>query len=238
MAPLRDSYLSRLMQTFITEIALLIYSPSVSPPFSFFFFFFFLSQRCLNLGPPEGIRAFISRPGVYFKEASARNESFPPVTVPVTAHTCSVALMAMTEPRERLGVASLAHFLCHLATWAIRAPRMCRCRFVPVRWRCCGAQTALGTQSVYFHERITPATCCTHTWLSAFMTSRLYFDSLISLIICSLPRNSVGKKSTRSEAVKDYSLVSPFIQYISGLPQSFLSFRGVTSAECWMSAGR
>lgn len=33
MAPLRDSYLSRLMQTFITEIALLIRSPSMSPPF-------------------------------------------------------------------------------------------------------------------------------------------------------------------------------------------------------------
>lgn len=48
MAPLRDAYLSGLMQTFITKIALLILSQSVLSPFSFFF----LSELCLNLRPP------------------------------------------------------------------------------------------------------------------------------------------------------------------------------------------
>lgn len=54
MAPLRDSYLSHLMQTFITEIALLIRSPSVSPPF-------FLSELRLKLGPQRYLSIHLCR---------------------------------------------------------------------------------------------------------------------------------------------------------------------------------
>lgn len=131
MAPLRDSYLSGLLQTFITEIALLIRSPSVSPSFfaSRAMFKARSSQRYLSIHLCHTFILRKPRLGMRFSPWPFRRLRTP-----------APWLWWWWQSRGNASGSPRLHFLCHLATSAIRAPRMCRCRFVPARWCRCGAK--------------------------------------------------------------------------------------------------
>lgn len=137
MALLTGSHPPRLLQTFVTQIALLIRSPSVLSSL-------FFSEPDLKplklihifvraaLPPPRRHRhVFVPTARVGTQWAEIR---FFPVTALVTTHTCSVTLMEMTELQECLEVSALTVPLplgnvCHPAL------RKCHYRFVSMRWQ-------------------------------------------------------------------------------------------------------
>lgn len=82
------------------------------------------------------------------------------MTVPVTGHTCSMTLMAMTETRERLEVAAPAVPLPlgdvgHPSSEEVSLS-ICATEVTPPR-----GHTSPTTQSMCIQEKMLTATCCT-----------------------------------------------------------------------------
>lgn len=117
MALLTGSHPSRLLPAFVTQIAVLICSPSVFSSSA-------LSEPDLKSRPLKRIHMFPRLTLLHLTHTlthvSTRDHSlsqdtvglkwdffFPSLTAPVTTHTCSVTLMEMTELQECLEVTAL-----------------------------------------------------------------------------------------------------------------------------------